>query len=540
MPDQTKRPHNVLFILTDQERHFDEYPPGVQRPALQRLQAMGTTFTNHYNCSTVCTPSRSNILTGQHIVHTGMFDNANFPWQDDMSTEIPTMGDRMREAGYYTAYKGKWHLSQDFEQPLEYDAKLLSMEDYGFSDYLGIGDIIGMTRGGYRSDAVTASMAMGWLRSQGERCREEGQPWLLFVGLVNPHDVMFFDTDTGDESTQDQGHGMDIARAPRHERYQATYDDAPLPDNLFQPLDEPGRPAAHENYLKVHDMMVGHIPRERDRFKRYQDYYFNCLRDMDVQLGRLLDELEDLGQLENTVIIYTADHGELGGAHGLHGKGAAPYREQNNVPLIIAHPDRPRGERCQALTSHIDLLPTVIGMSDLDADREAEVTDGLPGHNLAPLLMDPVAAGVQALRSEVLWAYNMFLYLDPAFIAAAVEARRAGRKPTVRPDLVGIRGAIRSIVDGRYRYSRYFAPRQHNRPETLEQILQHNDIELFDLENDPGENHNLAVEPERHRELIEELNARMNAIIEAEIGQDVGQMLPDADQVSWHVDRFDP
>jgi arylsulfatase A-like enzyme len=146
MADRTKRPHNVLFILTDQERHFDEYPPGVQRPALQRLQAMGTTFTNHYNCSTVCTPSRSNILTGQHIVHTGMFDNTNFPWQDDMSTEIPTMGDRMREAGYYTAYKGKWHLSQDFEQPLEYDAKLLSMEDYGFSDYLGIGDVIGMAR----------------------------------------------------------------------------------------------------------------------------------------------------------------------------------------------------------------------------------------------------------------------------------------------------------------------------------------------------------------------------------------------------------
>jgi arylsulfatase len=287
-------------------------------------------------------------------------------------------------------------------------------------------------------------------------------------------------------------------------------------------------------------MMVGHIPRERDRFKRYQDYYFNCLRDMDVQLGRLLDELEGLGQLENTVIIYTADHGELGGAHGLHGKGAAPYREQNNVPLIIAHPDRPGGEPCQALTSHIDLLPTVIGMSGLDADREAEVTDGLPGHNLAPLLMDPVAAGVEALRSEVLWAYNMFLYLDPAFMAAAAEARRAGKKPTVRPDLVGIRGAIRSTVDGRYRYSRYFAPKQHNRPETLEQILQYNDIELFDLENDPGENHNLAMEAERHRELIEELNARMNAIVEAEIGQDVGQMLPDADHVSWHVDRFDP
>ena len=71
-------------------------------------------------------------------------------------------------------------------------------------------------------------------------------------------------------------------------------------------------------------------------------------------------------------------------------------------------------------------------------------------------------------------------------------------------------------------------------------ILQYNDIELFDLESDPGENNNLAVEPEKHRELIEEMNEKMNAVIEAEIGEDIGQMLPDTDKVSWHVDRFDP
>ena len=113
MADQTKGPYNILFILTDQERHFNEYPPGVQRPALQRLQAMGTTFTNHHICSAVCTPSRSTIFTGQHIVHTGMFDNTNFPWQDDMSTEIPTMGDRMREAGYYTCPGRKLSSAQE-------------------------------------------------------------------------------------------------------------------------------------------------------------------------------------------------------------------------------------------------------------------------------------------------------------------------------------------------------------------------------------------------------------------------------------------
>ena len=70
------------------------------RPALERLQQMGVTFENHQICAAVCTPSRSTIYTGQHIVHTGMFDNTNFPWQEDMSTDIPTMGARMRQAGH--------------------------------------------------------------------------------------------------------------------------------------------------------------------------------------------------------------------------------------------------------------------------------------------------------------------------------------------------------------------------------------------------------------------------------------------------------
>jgi hypothetical protein len=110
----------------------------------------------------------------------------------------------------------------------------------------------------------------------------------------------------------------------------------------------------------------------------------------------------------------------------------------------------------------------------------------------------------------------------------------------VKPDLDNIRGAIRSIFDGRYRYTRYFAPKQHNNPKTLEEILKYNDIELYDLKTDPGENDNLALHPEQHQELIERQNGKMNALIEAEIGEDEGQMLPNSDQESWSIDRFDP
>ncbi|HET9594030.1 MAG TPA: sulfatase-like hydrolase/transferase, partial [Anaeromyxobacteraceae bacterium] len=89
-----------------------ELPAGYRLPAHERLAKRGTTFVNHRINSCVCTPSRSVLYTGQHIQRTRMFDNTNFPWIESMSPEIPTLGHLLRGAGYYTAYKGKWHLTK--------------------------------------------------------------------------------------------------------------------------------------------------------------------------------------------------------------------------------------------------------------------------------------------------------------------------------------------------------------------------------------------------------------------------------------------
>lgn len=96
-----KGPYNILFILTDQERYFrsGELPADYSLPAHERLRSQGTSFVNHRINSCVCTPSRSVLYTGQHIQHTRMFDNTNFPWITSMSTEIRTVGDMLREAG---------------------------------------------------------------------------------------------------------------------------------------------------------------------------------------------------------------------------------------------------------------------------------------------------------------------------------------------------------------------------------------------------------------------------------------------------------
>ena len=199
-----KKRYNILMIVTDQEHHLmpSQLPAGYRLPAHEKLASRGIVFENHQIASCVCTSSRAVLYTGLHIQNNRMFDNTNFPWANDLSTDIPTVGDMLRSQGYYTAYKGKWHLTDEFEtaNDLLMPKKLLSeeMEEYGFSDYFGIGDIIGHTEGGYLHDGVIAATAKNWLRGRARSLEAENKPWFMAVNLVNPHDVMYYNTDLPD------------------------------------------------------------------------------------------------------------------------------------------------------------------------------------------------------------------------------------------------------------------------------------------------------------------------------------------------------
>ncbi|MEQ8496324.1 MAG: sulfatase-like hydrolase/transferase, partial [Gammaproteobacteria bacterium] len=273
-------PYNILFILVDQARYFrpGELPVGFELPAFERLARMGTSFVNHRINSCVCTPSRSVVYTGRHIQHTRMFDNSNFPWIESMSTELPTLGDMMREAGYYTAYKGKWHLTKEFEtvNDLGTPTKIFTqeMEAYGFSDYLGVGDIIAHHQGGYLHDGVIAAMTGSWLRGKGRKLAAEKKPWFLAVNLVNPHDVMFYDTDAPGAPHQAPIALTHVVPEPDDPLYakQWSFD---LPRSHQQALDAPGRPPAHRDFLRSHDALVGEIPNEEARWRRRHNYYLN-------------------------------------------------------------------------------------------------------------------------------------------------------------------------------------------------------------------------------------------------------------------------
>lgn len=536
--------YNILFVLVDQEHFFPQWPFPV--PAREALKKKSVTFLNHQAASCVCSSARSVIYTGQHIQHTGIADNLNYVWQRDLATSIKTIGHRLADLGYHAAYQGKWHLSATLDlSDKAIDAPLRkyreTMASYGFKDFFGVGDLIDGTLGGYSYDDTTLASAITWLRTEAETLRTQGRPWYLAVNFVNPHDVMYFNSDLPTENVQSASHAMPIARAPDDELYHATWEASRLPASRHQPFDSPGRPVAQKLYQEILDLQVGRWPDEDRRWRALRDYYFNAIRDCDRKVALLLEALRNNGMDKNTIVIFTADHGELGGNHQMRGKGTNAYRQQNHLPLMIHHPAIEGGTECEAVTSQLDLTPTIIGLTGVDAAARARASEGLKGRDFSSWLRNPAQAGLHAIRPAALFNFDMLSFQGPQWAALTVDTRAYREKPPEQqlavlakhpPDFLN-RVAIRSIFDGRYRFSRYFSPVRFNTPNSLEALFEMNDVEVYDLRDDPDEMTNLARDPKRNGDLIHALNQEANRRIAEEVGEDNGHFLPIRDG-KWH------
>jgi len=547
-PD-VKPGYNILFVFTDQERHFARWPRRLDLPGHERLARTGTYFNQHHIGATMCTSSRSIMMTGLQTAVNGMFENLDVPWVKDLSPDVPTIGHMLQKAGYYTAYKGKWHLTRAFDQeipPRHLFTK--EMEAYGFSDYVSPGDVVGHTLGGYSFDTIIASSAIAWLRRNGRPLSDGGKPWALTVGLVNPHDIMYFNTDAPGQKVQDSGHLLShAAPAPHNALYTADWD-MPVPASLTQPFDEAGRPAAHGEFGKAWDYVLGHIPPEEERWRRFNNFYINSIRSVDTQLTAILNELDALGLTDNTVVVYTADHGEAAGSHGLRGKGPFAYEETFHVPLYVVHPDVRGGHECSALTSHIDLAPSFLALAGADRTRTAEFADReLPGRDMTTMLNDPRGAAVNAVRDAALFTYSGIASNDGDLMGFIANAMAAGKDPKAEMAATGFRpnlkkrGTVRSMFDGRYLFSRYFSPTEHHKPKDLDDLYTYNDLELYDRQNDPQELHNLAADRAANGDLVSAMSAKLEAVIAAEIGVDDGRELPDVEGINWALpnERYD-
>ena len=175
------------------------------------------------------------------------------------------------------------------------------------------------------------------------------------------------------------------------------------------------------------------------------------------------------------------------------------------------------------------------------AGGQSGTGEKLAGSDISTLLGKPEAVPFDAIRPGALFNYNMFAYIDSDFMMNISRFIREGGKPEeladqgFKPNLKK-RGAIRSVFDGRYKLNRYFSPLEHHMPRSLEELFANNDVELFDLETDPHEMDNLGGDRQRHGDLLVAMNDKLNALIETEVGEDTGQMLPGGDDANWRLD----
>lgn len=510
--------YNIVFVTVDQEHYFDEFPAGTNYKARELLEKMGTTFEKHYTCTNVSTSSRSVIYTGTHITDTLMIDNTESPWQEPISENLTTVGDRMISAGYYSAFKGKWHMGDtsvfdDNSQPAMQEQN--GLLGYGFSDWNAQGDIVGQLQQGYMQDSNIAGDTVSWLRSKGSATNAAGQSFFLAINLVNPHDIMYYDTDTDGSAVQNTGQTtFAIEGAPANMVYETSYPQAAIPATWDQPLDDDGRVPAELEYFNLWNRRVGEIPSAASRWENFRDYYYNCIQDNDDQLYNILSELTNLKMLDNTIIVFTSDHGDMQGANGLRGKGGFMYENNIHVPMIIVHPEYEGGNSITAVTSHIDLATTFIDMTNLPDTKKAEISAGLPGNSL----MDLIDGSQTEIRSGSLFAYEMISMID----SDMMQTTDPSTGVTSYAIDYSKRGFVRGITTEKYKFARYFSPLNFNMPTTIEELYANNDVQLFDLEKDPEELVNLATDKETNAALIIELNSQLNALITKEIGVDDG------------------
>jgi arylsulfatase A-like enzyme len=524
---------NVLLIICDQEQSWLDIPASIDLPNRRRIEERAVHFTNAHVVNPLCSTSRGNIYSGQHGQYTGLWENTPVPWSPGGLVEgVPTIGHMMKAAGYTTIYNGKWHLTDIPVGPtqsggLTPDETRTLFQSAGFDISDQEGEMDG-PHGGYIHDPKTATRAARFIC---DRIGEDA-PWFQAVNFVNPHDIMFFRANAHQEESR-AFHKTFLSMVAPDDPIYAHDNEIDLPANFGDDFRKAGI-TAHEQHAHMYERVFGDIPWEDEAlWRHYRNYYYNCLRDVDRHIGTVLDALEASGQADNTIVVFTADHGEMAGAHGHRGKGSLIYKEAARVPLLVIHPGVEGGVTTEALTSHVDLVPTILSLSGVGRAQLADEYRALKGQDFSSVLEAPQGLGPRA-DSGVLFQWSSLAYLDGDFSAAAgrtMEAEGFFAKlgsmwegPNL-PDFDN-RGFMRGVYDGRHKFGRYFAPTDHHQPADFDALVGSNDLELYDTKADPLEQNNLAADHSSSRELLVAMNAKLNALSDYEVGIDDGSYMP--------------
>ena len=417
----SKQP-NILFIGCDQLFWGALSAYGckwVNTPNLDWLVSHGHSFRQSYCTDPVCGPSRSSWFTGRMPSETGVVSNGRYT-----DPSIRNMGETLRDAGYDTFYCGKHHI------PFGYPTRLK-----GFSVLPsggGEGDV---------NDEDVSRVCEAFLKNR----KPNGTPWMLSVQFLEPHDICMWSIEPKRFLPKELPFKEIADRLP------------PLPENLRS---NPDAPAYLKNF---------HLENYTDEQWRYYTWiYYRMVEMLDANVGRILAAVEQSGQSDNTLIVFTADHGESLGHHSRTTKGT-PYEESSKVPLIFVLPGQVQ-ENVQDrthLASGLDLMPTFCDYAGIEPPPHQR------GFSLRPVLENRVTD------------WRKFV---------AIESNVTGR----------------TICSLRYKYTKYT-------DDPVEQLL--------DLQSDPQETKNEYRNPayvavmEEYRHLLAQWESKL---ITREPTQDIG------------------
>lgn len=345
------RPYNMVLFITDEEAYRLRPAEGYATPARAELQLRGTTFLNHYIASAMCTPSRGVMFSGQPPQVNGVYDQMELGYVPSLKTDKPSLGTIFKQLGYRTAYFGKFELRRDIISPKTDVNYTDALREYGFDAFAADGDKVGAPAQGYHTDVYTAGEAIRWLRTHGQALNDQGIAWLLVVSFLSPHDIMYGEVNQPGKPVQKSQVGEIILPPPADRGFATRWKFAPSP-SAREPMDSPGRPRAQLTYRIGWSAFLGEIPVDAGAmWNDYYNFYLNLIRDNDRTMQGVVDALTALDLWKSTVVVRTADHGELGGSHGgLRGKGPLPYEQETHVPMVVVHPEHAGGRSCRAIT----------------------------------------------------------------------------------------------------------------------------------------------------------------------------------------------
>ncbi|MDH5233681.1 MAG: sulfatase [Gemmatimonadota bacterium] len=439
-----RRP-NIVFVLVDDLR-WDEIGvaghPFAETPNIDRLAHEGVRFLNAFAATPLCSPSRASILTGQYVHTNGIIDNTA---RDSASHRLPTFAIPLAAAGYQTAFMGKWHMGNDDSRRPGW-TRWVAMKGQGEAEDPKL-NIDGERREvkGYVTDVLT-DFAVDFVR------QAKDEPFLLFLAHKALHPNVVQRDDGSVATLAEQPSGFVPA-----ERHRGRFANAVVPRRSNATKAPVRTPALLRKIPGLPPLGPATGTSDADVRARQE-----MLLGVDESLGRIVKTLEELGELDNTIIVLTSDHGYFYGEHGLDEERRLAYEETARIPLIIRYPEAARAGTTPAqMVQTIDFASTLLAL--------AGVADTVPrqGLSLVPLL----EGATPPWRKSVMLEY----YSDkvfPRMLTMGYEAVRTER----------------------YKYIHYLE-------------LPGMD-ELYDLETDPFEMDNLIGSP-RGRALLPELQAEL-------------------------------